>query len=221
MADHISKKNKNIHFIIPVAPTTNPREYLFYQSYKNPIAKFYSTKIRKIEPIKNSIFNYILETSNNTKLYLITKHPCYEVLKKCELAITTVGANTAELAALTLPMIVVLPTQHLHSMNAWDGIFGIIGKISLINKLFTFIVKNWYFKKKKFFAWPNIKAKKFIIPERIGKISPKQIANEALFLINNEKHLKKQKEYLSKQRGKTGAVKKLAYIIFNSIKKLS
>ena len=106
-------------------------------------------------------------------------------------------------------------------MNSWDGIFGIIGKISFINKLFTFIIKNWYFKKKKFFAWPNIKANKLIIPERIGNISPKKIADEALFLIKNTKYLKVQKEYLSKQRGETGAVEKLAYIIFNLIKRIS
>ncbi len=221
MADHIHSKNKNINLIIPIAPTTSPSEYLFFQSDKNPIAKYYSSKIKKLKPIKNSIFNYVIETSNNTKIFLVNKHPCYEVLKKCDLAITTVGANTAELAALTLPMIVVLPTQHLNVMNSWDGIFGIIGKVAFINKLFTLIIEKWYLKKKKFFAWPNIKANKLIIPERIGKISPKQIANEALFLIKNKKYLKKQKEYLSKQRGETGAVKKLAYIIFNSIKKLS
>ena len=118
-------------------------------------------------------------------------------------------------------MIVVLPTQHLNVMNAWDGIFGIIGKISFINKFFTFILKHWFIKQKKFFAWPNIKTNKIIVPERIGNISPKQIANEALFLIKNKKYLKKQKINLLKQRGKTGAVEKLAYIIFNSIKKLS
>ena len=155
------------------------------------------------------------------KIYLIKKDPCYEVIKKCDLAITTVGANTAELAALTLPMIVVLPTQHLNVMNAWDGIFGIVGKIPFINKFFTFIIKNWYLKKKKFFSWPNIKSNKLIIPERIGNISPKQIANEALFLIKNPKYLKEQKYYLSKQRGECGAVEKLAYIIFNLIKELS
>ena len=221
MADHIHNKNKNIDLIIPIAPTTSANEYLFFQSNKNPIAKKYSSKIKKIKPMKNSIFDYVIETSNNTKIFLINKHPCYEVLKKCDLAITTVGANTAELAALTLPMLVVLPTQHLNVMNSWDGIFGIIGKISLINKLFTFVMKNWYLKKKKFFAWPNIKAKKSIVPERIGNISPKQIANEALFLMKNKKYLKKQKEYLLEERGETGAVEKLAYIIFNSIKRIS
>ena len=220
IADHIYKKNKNINLIIPIAPTTSTSEYLFFQSYKNPITKHYSSKIKQIKHIKSSIFDYVIETSNNAKIYLINKHPCYEVLKKCDLAITTVGANTAELASLALPMIVVLPTQHLNVMNAWDGILGIIGKISFINKFFTFIIKICFIKQKKFFAWPNIKTKKLIVPERIGNISPKQIANEALFLIKNKKFLKEQKINLLKQRGKTGAVKKLAYIIFNSINRL-
>jgi len=221
IADHICKKNKNINLIIPIAPTTNTNEYLFFQSHENPIAKNYSSKIKSIKDVKSSIFDYVIETSNTTKIYLISKHPCYEALKSCDLAITTVGANTAELSALALPMIVVLPTQHLNVMNSWDGIFGIIGKISFMNKFFTFIVKKWYLKKKKFFAWPNIKARKLIVPERIGNVLPEQIANEAIFLIKNKKYLKEQKKNLSKQRGRTGAVKKLAHIIFNSIKKLS
>ncbi len=221
IADYIHNKNKNINLIIPIAPTTSTSEYLFFQSNQNPIAKHYSSKIKSIKQIKSSIFDYVIETTKNTKIYLINKHPCYEVLKKCDLAITTVGANTAELAALALPMIVILPTQHLNVMNSWDGILGIIGKISFINQFFAFLIKNWYLKKKKFFAWPNIKAKKLIIPERIGNISPKQIANEALFLIKNKKYLKEQKDDLTKQRGDTGAVEKLSYIIFNSIKRLS
>ena len=190
MADHIYSKNKNIKLIIPIAPTTTLNEYLFFQSKKNPIAKHYSSGIKAINPIKNSIFTHIIETSNNTKIYLVNKHPCYEILKNCALAITTVGANTAELSALTLPMIVVLPTQHLNAMDAWDGIWGIIGKINCVNKLFTFFIKHWYLKKKKFFSWPNIKANKLIIPERIGNISPEEIANEALFLVENKKYLK-------------------------------
>ena len=96
-------------------------------------------------------------------------------------------------------MIVVLPTQHLSVMNAWDGIFGIISKIPIINRFFSLIVKNWYLKKKKFFAWPNIKAKKLIVPERIGNIKPKQIAKEALFLINNKKYLKASKNTFAEQ----------------------
>ena len=220
VADHIAKENQNINFIIPIAPTTDKSEYLFFQSNKNPIAKYYSSKIKTIKNFKDSRFDYVIETSKNTKIYLIKKHPCYETLKECDLAITTVGANTAELAAISLPMLVVLPTQHLNMMNAWDGIFGVLGKISFINRFFTFIIKNFYFKKKKFFAWPNIKAKRMIVPERIGNIYPRQIAREVLFLIQNRDQLKTIKDNLHKERGDKGAAKKLASIIVNSIKKL-
>jgi len=220
VADHIAEENQNINFIIPIAPTTDKSEYLFFQSNKNPIAKYYSSKIKTIKNFKDSRFDYVIETSKNTKIYLIKKHPCYEILKECDLAITTVGANTAELAAISLPMLVVLPTQHLNMMNAWDGIFGVIGKISFINRFLTFIIKNFYFKKKKFFAWPNIKAKRMIVPERIGNISPKKIAKEVLFLIKNRDQLKSIRNNLRKERGDRGAAKKLASIILNSIKKL-
>jgi len=220
VADHIAEENQNINFIIPIAPTTDKSEYLFFQSNKNPIAKYYSSKIKTIKNFKDSRFDYVIETSKKTKIYLIKKHPCYEILKECDLAITTVGANTAELAAISLPMLVVLPTQHLNMMNAWDGIFGVVGKISFINRFLTFIIKNFYFKKKKFFAWPNIKAKRMIVPERIGNISTIKIAKEVLFLIKNRDQLKSIRDNLNKERGDKGAAKKLASIIFNSIKKL-
>ena len=220
IADYIAEKNQNINFIIPIAPTTNKSEYLFFQSEKNPIAKYYSSKIKTIKNINDPNFDYVIETSKNTKIYLVNKHPCYEILKECDLAITTVGANTAELAAIALPMLVVLPTQHLNMMNAWDGIFGVIGKISFINKFLTLTLKYLYFKKKQFFAWPNIKAKKMIVPERIGNISPRKIAEEVLLLVKNGDQLKSIRENLLKERGRKGATKKLAYIIFNSLKKL-
>ena len=93
LADHIARENQNINFIIPIAPTTNKSEYLFFQSERNPIAKYYSSKIKTIKNIKDSYFDSVIETSNNTKIYLIEKNPCYEILKECDLAITTVGAN--------------------------------------------------------------------------------------------------------------------------------
>ena len=78
----------------------------------------------------------------------------------------------------------------------------------------------FYLKKKKFFAWPNIKAKKMIVPERIGNITPRKIAYEALFLIKNKDQLKSISDNLILQRGSKGAAKKLARIIFNSIKNI-
>ena len=81
MADSIAKLNKNTNLIIPIAPTTSLKEYLFFQSHRNPFSKYYSSKIKQVKTIKNSKFDYVIQTSNNTKIYLIEKHPCHEVLK--------------------------------------------------------------------------------------------------------------------------------------------
>ena len=59
-----------------------------------------------------------------------------------------------------------------------------------------------------------------IVPERIGNILPEEIAREVLFLIQNRDKLKNISDNLVKERGGKGAAEKLAYIIFNSIKKL-
>ena len=99
-------------------------------------------------------------------------------------------------------MIVVLPTQHLEVMNAWDGILGIISKVPIINKIFALIARFWHLKTNKFFSWPNIKAKQLIVPERVGNISPKQIAREVENLINNKEKLRNLKKNLLAQRGK-------------------
>jgi len=82
------------------------------------------------------------------------------------------------------------------------------------------LIKNLYFKKKKYIAWHNIKAKRMIVPERIGNISTIKIAREVLFLIKNRDQLKTIRDNLLKERGDKGAAEKLAYIIVNSIKKL-
>ena len=217
VADRIKECEDNINLMIPIAPTTELEDFIFFQSAKNPITKYYSSNIKSIKKIENSIFHYVLETRKNTKIFILQQNSNHNILSQCKLALTTVGANTAELAAINLPMIVVLPTQHLNAMNAWDGIFGIIGRIKLLNRIQTFIIKRWYLKNNKFLAWPNIKANKQIIPERVGIITPKDISDEAIYLLKEKDLLVEQKLNLLKMRGKRGAVKKLSNLILETI----
>ena len=217
VADFMTEKNSNLNLMIPIAPTIELEDFIYFQSNRNPVAKNYSSRIKSIKKINNSIFDYVLQTTKDTQIFILNKISNHNILSQCNLAITTVGANTAELAAINLPMIVILPTQHLDNMNAWDGIFGILGKLSFINKIQSFIVKNWYIKNKKFFAWPNIKARKQIVPERVGIISPKDISDEAIYLLKKKNILLEQKNNLSKIRGGKGAIKKLSNLILETI----
>ena len=57
-------------------------------------------------------------------------------------------------------------------------------------------------------AWPNISAKRMIVPERVGNISPKEIAKEAFEWLNSPRRLNGQKKDLQALRGEKGAIKK-------------
>ena len=219
MADEIAKISNNINLMIPLAPTVDIQDLFYYASENNHIACHYSSQIKSIKKINDKNFDYLLETQKDTKIFILLNNPNYPILSQCELAVTTVGANTAELAAIQMPMIVVLPTQHLDIIKSWDGIFGILGKLPFFNYLITHFIKRWYIKNKKFFSWPNIRANKMVIPERIGEINPETIAEEVMHLINNEELLQEQKRRLSRQRGRKGAVKKLTSLILRSIEK--
>ena len=71
------------------------------------------------------------------------------------MALTTVGANTAELGALNIPMIVIVPTQHILVMEAWDGLIGLIGipyKTKINISKASFNVKTVQFKNNEFYS---------------------------------------------------------------------
>jgi lipid-A-disaccharide synthase len=83
-----------------------------------------------------------LVTSSGTKIQLVTEFPAYETLINCQLCLTTVGANTAELTALKIPMIVLLPTQQLDAMRSWDGLPGILANLPGVGSTFAKLI-NW------------------------------------------------------------------------------
>jgi lipid-A-disaccharide synthase len=62
--------------------------------------------------------NPFLKTSAGLCVELWTRFPAYDLMSQCSLCLTTVGANTAELGALAVPMIVLLPTQQLDAMRS-------------------------------------------------------------------------------------------------------
>ncbi len=208
VADRISKLMPDCNFLIPLAPTTNTEEIKYFSSNKNPITKEYQSGIKSIIKANNQEKRGILITKNSTVILIQEKYPAYSDLSQCDLALTTVGANTAELGSLNIPMIVVVPTQHILVMEAWDGLLGLIARLPILKWCLGLLISLLKMRKIGFMAWPNISAKRMIVPERIGEISPKQIAQEAIDWINSPSRLTGQKEDLQSLRGFKGARKK-------------
>ena len=217
VADLLSQKNPEYNFLIPLAPTTNIEEICYFSSSKNAIAREYNSKVKQIElPTKGYPWRKLV-TGSGTKLHLIETYPAHSFISQCDLAITTIGANTSELGSLGVPMIVVVPTQHLTVMEAWDGFLGIIARLPILKYFLGLLIGLWRMRGNKFMAWPNITANRMVVPERIGKITPKDIANEANDWLNSPKRLEGQREDLRSLRGKPGAIKLMIKEIINLI----
>ena len=69
-----------------------------------------------------------------------------------------------------------------------------------------------------YMAWRNISAKRMIVPERVGEISPQQIAEEAIDWINSPSRLIGQKNDLQSLRGVKGARNKFCEEIIDLLK---
>ena len=114
-----------------------------------------------------------LQTSTGLQVELFLEHPAYDLLSKCSICITTVGANTAELGSFSCTNdCFLLPTQQLDAMRSWDGIPGLLANFTFNGFLVFAKLINWFFLRRKgLLAWPNIWAQKEIVPELVGKFT--------------------------------------------------
>jgi len=215
IGEYLSTKKQNLEFILPVAPTISPQEIVYYGERKNNplIDRLGNVTVELREEEKG----YYLETSGGVKIKLITEFPAYEELINCQLCLTTVGANTAQLGALAIPMIVLIPLYQLEAMKSWDGLPGILANLPIVGdffaKLINSIVLKFTKKKKKLYAWPNLWAKRKIIPELIGYLTVEEVGNLVLDLLYDQQKLVTMKDNLKSIRGESGASIKIAEMV--------
>ena len=110
-------------------------------------------------------------------------------------------------------MLVLVPTQHLHVMQAWDGWLGLLARLPLLRWLLGVALTTWRMRHRGFLAWPNISAGHLVVPERVGTITPEGIAKEAEQWLANPHKLQSMAEELRNLRGKSGAVAQLAAMV--------
>jgi lipid A disaccharide synthetase len=207
IAEYIHSKLPQIKFFIPVAPTLDlPTLASFANSENNPFTKVFNFQSASLKD------NYLI-TSTGLKVELIQENPAYHLLSQCCLCLTTVGANTAELGALAVPMIVLLPLQQLDAMRSWDGLPGILANLPGVGSSFAKLINWWMAKNKGLFAWPNIWAQEEIVPELVGNLQASEVGEMVLDLLENPGKLDAMRDKLRSVRGESGAAKKLAILV--------
>ncbi len=210
IAEQIYAARPQTRFFIPVAPTLELQTLArFADPVQNPV-------IRQMGNVTAELIADAapyLKTSGGLRIDLQTEVPAYDLLSQCKLCLTTVGANTAELGALAIPMIVLLPTQQMDAMRAWDGLPGLLANLPGMGAAFAKLI-NWSFlRNPRLLAWPNIWAGEEIVPELLGKLQPQQVTDLVLDWLNHPEKIEQVRDRLRQVRGQPGAAKKLAQIV--------
>ncbi len=207
IAEYIHARRPETKFFIPVAPTLDlPSLANFANPENNQFTKAFNFQGANL--IDNN-----LVTSTGVIVELKQENPAYHLLSQCSLCLTTVGANTAELGALAIPMLVLLPMQQLDAMRSWDGLPGILANLPGVGSSFAKIINWWMFKHKGLLAWPNIWAQTEIVPELVGNLQPKAVGEIVLDLLANPDKLENMRDKLRSVRGECGAAQKLAILV--------
>ncbi|MHC5720100.1 MAG: lipid-A-disaccharide synthase, partial [Nostoc sp.] len=131
--------------VIPVAPTLDLQTLAsFADPQKNSIAEIFGFGGASLIVPEDAKSKAMLKTTTGLTVELWPENPAYHLLSQCCICLTTVGANTAELGALGVPMIVLLPTQQLDAMRSWDGLPGLLANLPGVGTPFAKVI-NWLF----------------------------------------------------------------------------
>ena len=211
IAQHVHAARPQTHFVIPVAPTLDLATLAkFADPMQNPVVRALPEGAATLAIDGSRAY---LKTDSGLRIELLQQFPAYEVLAQCCFCLTTVGANTAELGSLAVPMIVLLPTYQLDAMRAWDGLPGLLVRLPGVGSAFAKLINGWFLRQSRLLAWPNIWAGEAIVPELIGKLQPDQVAALAIDWLDHPENLNAVRDRLRQVRGTPGAADKLAAIV--------
>jgi lipid A disaccharide synthetase len=216
IAQSIHRIRPQTRFVIPVAPTLDVQTLAgFADPKQNPCLHLFENASAELHLTERPF----LQAANKLQVELWTETPAYDLLSECSLCLTTVGANTAELGSLAVPMIVLIPTQQLDAMKAWDGLPGLLANLPLVGSVFATAINwlIWQLGKGKLYAWPNIWAREEIVPELIGKLEPDAVAQLAIDYLSYPDKLAQMGDRLRAVRGESGAAKKIAELVCEEI----
>jgi hypothetical protein len=209
-AEYMQSVNPDLRFVIPVAPTTS-LEYL--ASFGNPQSADIEATFGTSAALVYDQSGAKLVTPKGTAVHLWTQSPAYELLSRFTVCITSIGANTAELGFLGVPMLVCLPSNRLEAMRAWDGLPGLLVNLPGVGTLAAKAINGYVERRLGLLAWPNMRAQEELVPELRGLLTPQIIGDRALELLADTPRREKMSSRLKAVMGLPGATKGLLDLV--------
>jgi hypothetical protein len=154
-------------------------------------------------------------TSGGTKIVVGASNR-YDTMSCMDVAVTLPGTNTMELAALGIPMVVVVPLNDPGRIPL-EGLPGLIGGIPYIGPYLKAKAVARHAAKTVFTALPNIRAGEGVVPEVRGVLAPEDISGPVEGLLVSESMRDQLSQRLKSIAGSPGASKRLASLIADQL----
>lgn len=164
---------------------------------------FIDTKLKESVRKKFKHLNYVEGSSQ-------------DLLKKASCLVTLPGTNTAEAGYLGVPMVVLVPLNN-PELIIFDGILGLIGKLPFLGTgLKRLVIEFMKLNKNRLFALPNLLLKQKIVPEIIGHLEAKSLA-ETLAIYCKKETLDQIRVSLKPLKPKDSVSKKMLKMILSDL----
>ena len=125
----------------------------------------------------------------------IVEHDHLRAMAECDLALTYPGSNNDELAILGVPMLVVLPLEHVSEIRT-PGLSEWLGRIPGVANLVKAVVVGRYLRHHRLLAWPNQHAGRMVVPELVGRLTPGEVARRAVAMLDDRSGLLRMSQEL-------------------------
>ena len=101
-----------------------------------------------------------------------------------DLAITLPGTNTVQLAVLGVPMLVVLPLDQPGRIRT-EGLSEWFGRIPGLGSAIKGVMAWRFLRRPHALAWPNRQAGRMVVPELVGRLDSRDVAQRALAMLED------------------------------------
>lgn len=178
----LRRKIKDIKFNLIVSP------YLM----KNKIfSKEFIMPDEKLKGLKTymDMENRCLKGEDGTVISLVTENH-YEEMAKSHFAVCIPGTKTAQIGALGIPMLVILPLGRAE-LVPFTGLVGMLDYLGIFGRKIKYYMIRKIAKTFGFTAQPNILAGSYIVPEMIQDLTVDDIYLKICSLLNDPAGLSK------------------------------
>lgn len=206
-------------FLVALFPGSRPGEFRYVAPFMAKVAEIVQEALPQVKFVVSlspfisaELADEIFTQEINLPLI---RGAQYDIMNSADLALTIPGTNTAEMAFLGLPIIVIIPLDR-PELIPLEGLPGLIGRIPVLGKKIKSVAIRKLNQKTKYTALPNIIAGREVAPELRGIISPEQVGQAVISLLEDNKRRAQIGYQLKETIGTAGAAGRLVKSLYNT-----